>query len=92
MSDICEWDQINEKIQYRAVQNLERTEQSKIVQSQNSIINLMILWFQNFQFKQVKQTLTKNLIVMLLMFIQENEQKISISHHLSSKSRLTGKK
>jgi hypothetical protein len=35
MSEICERDQINEKIQYIVVRNLERTEQSKFVQSHN---------------------------------------------------------
>jgi hypothetical protein len=48
MSEICERDQINEEIQYRAVHNLERTEQSKFFKSGKYIINLMILRFQNF--------------------------------------------
>ena len=88
MSKICEWDQINEKIQHRAVRNLKRMEWSKIV---NLSKKLLTSQFWNCQFKQVKWTLMENLIDINFMFIQENEQKILISYCLSSNSRLTAK-
>jgi len=75
MSEIFEWDQINEKVHYGAVRDLKETEQSQNVKSKNWIVNWMILRFQKFLFERVKQTLTENLVDISFMFFKKMNRK-----------------
>ncbi len=85
MSEICEWDQINKKIHYRASKRSGAKMSNLLIES----LTEQFWYFKIKRVKQVKQTLTENLIGISFMFFQESEWKILTSHCLSAKYHLT---